>query len=125
MYAQELLHSIDLAAVVSLPECDCVSVVRTLQDLIVMKVFTNCLELEQIDFALNHVVLDSLREMWATVTLCSQTRTKTVQICETMGGFSVREGAHTPVEVTSFSAAAALWYDRYMTDSDPLSIRVT
>ena len=120
---EELLHSIDLAAVVSLPERHCVSVLRTLQDLLVMKLFTNCLELEQIDFASNHVVLDSLREMWATDTFSSHNRAKPVHICETMGGFSVRDGVNSSVEYTSFSAAAARWYDRYMPDNDPLQIR--
>lgn len=120
---EELIHSIDLAAIVSLPEPDCVSVIRTLQDLVVLKVFTNCLELEQVDFASNHVVLDSLREMWATDTFSSQIQAKPTHICETMGGFSVRDGTNRAAEFVSFSAAAASWYDTYTPDSDPLKIR--
>ena len=36
---EELIHSLDLATLVALPEDECVSLIRTLQDITVMKVF--------------------------------------------------------------------------------------
>ena len=121
---EELIHSVDLAALVMLPESECVCLMRTLQDLTVMKILANCLELVQIDFASNHVVLDSLREMWAADNLSSQNNVRPLYICETMGGFVVRGANSDTVEFHSFSAAALAWYEDFLGDSDPLKIQL-
>ena len=121
-----LIHSLDLGTLVALPEDECVSLVRILQDITVMKVFTNCLEWHvQVYFASDHVVLDSLREMWATDNMPPQNDTRAVHTCETMGGFTLRGADSEQVEFTSFSAAALAWYDKFMGDTDPLEIHTT
>ena len=121
---EELVHSLDFAALVTLPENECVCLMRTLQDLTVMKILTNCLELVQIDFASNHVVLDSLREMWAADNMSSQQNVRPLYICETMGGFTVRGANSDPVEFGSFSQAALVWYQNFLGESDPLKIQL-
>jgi hypothetical protein len=121
---EELIHSVDLAALVMLPESECVCLMRTLQDVTVMKIFANCLELVEIDFASNHIVLDSLREMWAADNLPSQNEVRPLYICETMGGFAIRGANSDTVEFHSFSAAALAWYENFLGDSDPLKIQL-
>jgi hypothetical protein len=121
---EELIHSVDLAALVMLPESECVCLMRTLQDVTVMKIFANCLELVEIDFASNHIVLDSLREMWAADNLPSQNEVRPLYICETMGGFAIRGANSDTVEFHSFSAAALAWYENFLGNSDPLKIQL-
>ena len=120
---EELIHSVDLAALVILPESECVCLMRTLQDLTVVKTLANCLELVQIDFASDHVVLDSLREMWAADNSSSQNNVRPLYICETMGGFAVRGANSDTVEFNSFSSAALAWYEIFLGDSDPLKMK--
>ena len=83
-----------------------------------MKIFANCLELVQIDFASGHVALDSLREMWAADNMSSQNNVRPLYICETMGGFTIRGANADPIEFHSFSSAALLG------QSDPLEIQL-
>lgn len=120
--SEELIHALDLARLATLPHDDCVSLICVIQDIIIMKVFANCLEMIHIDFTSDHVVLDSLREMWGSDTFSSQSDARPLHICETMGGYILRGVEATTGHFTSFSDAALTWYIIFFDTEDPLNI---
>ena len=123
--SEELIHSVELPRLAAVPPAECDSLVRTLQDVLIMKIFGNCLEQHQIDFIGNHVVLDSLREMWSSHTLARQNEARPLYICETMGGFTLRGKQVTKqYHFDSFSDVACAWYIEFFGERDPLKINL-
>lgn len=124
---EEVLHLLDLAAIATVEDVHAHGIVRTLRDVVLMKLIDNALSPHGVCFLAQHVLLDSAREAWRS----TSTPPSVLHIVEIAGSFVVRghqtrQGTHgggattTPV---SFPTVFVRWYVQFFGAEDPLGLR--
>lgn len=124
---EEVLHLLDLAAIATVEDVHAHGIVRTLRDVVLMKLIDNALSPQGVCFLAQHVLLDSAREAWRS----TSTPPSVLHIVEIAGSFVVRghqtrQGTHgggattTPV---SFPTVFVRWYVQFFGEEDPLGLR--
>lgn len=125
---EEVLHLLDLTAVATIEDEHAHGTVRTLRDVILMKLIDNALSPKGVSFLGQHLMLDSAREQW----LVKSAPPTVVHVLEIAGKFTTR-GHQTQTgavvapgnrtnELVSFPFAFLRWYALFFAGKDPIGI---
>ena len=122
--AENAVHSICFVEALALDVCHISGACEVIMELLLLKLYENVLEAHGIEFMLNHVFLDSMRDCWHRRTFGGVSKGDDT-IIELYGGWVHRDANGRHSAVMKLWDILALWYTSKFPCADPVGLCLT